>query len=142
MFARHGSARTEPEPPPSWEALKQACSANLPSSPLRQTLLPEVKSFVANNTRLTSWGILVTFTGVFLFAPGMVLRVWILSPTSAPQFVALGVTAVAFVVFSVWSFTLMLRVVGTGWHDILWVMPGGFGLLPNTNRLRRLDKQT
>ena len=27
MFVRHGSARTEPEPPPSWEALKQACSA-------------------------------------------------------------------------------------------------------------------
>ena len=96
----------------------------------------EVKSFVANHARLTSWGIVVTFSAILLFAPGLVLRVWILSQTAAPQFIALGAMAVAFAFFQGISLTLMLRVLGTGWHDLLWVFLGGFGLLPGTNRMR------
>jgi hypothetical protein len=104
----------------------------------------EVVSFVSNHVRLTSWGVLITFGGLILFPFAIVARIFVVSPVTGSDIirhVAIIVAASAVLLVQVFSFS-MVQVLGAeiGFTEYMWIMMGSFGLLPGTNRLRKIEE--
>ena len=96
----------------------------------------DAEHFFSNNIRVCSWGVLITILGLFLFGPGMALRVWIVSASRASQYVVVGVMGSCLVGLQV-AIVLLMGATGVDtWTELIVAFLGGFGLLPGTNRLR------
>lgn len=96
----------------------------------------EVRYFVSNHLRLTAGGVLITITGIFLFFPGIALRIWILSATATAQLLVVTLAALGFGTFSLFNIVVLPAVTGCRYRDVFVVWFGNFGLLPGTNKLR------
>lgn len=96
----------------------------------------DAKHFFCNNIRLSSWGVLTVILGIFLFGPGIALRVWIVSTSRASQYVVVGVMGVLIASLNV-AVVVMMGAVGCDtYYEVFLALLGGFGLLPGTNRMR------
>lgn len=95
----------------------------------------DAKHLFSNNIRVCSWGVLITILGLFLFGPGIALRVWIVSVSRASQYVAVGVMGAGIIGIQVAIVILMGATGIDTWREFFVAFLGGFGLLPGTNRL-------
>jgi hypothetical protein len=96
----------------------------------------EVRYFVSNHLRLTAWGVLITITGIFLFFPGIALRIWILSSTDTAQLLVVTLATLFLSLFGMFNVVILPAVTGCRYRDVLAVWFGNFGLLPGSNQLR------
>lgn len=96
----------------------------------------EVQYFVSNNLRLTAWGVLITIMGLFLFFPGIALRIWILSATDMAQTLVVTLATALLSLFALFNVMVLPAVTGCSYRDVFVVWLGNFGLLPGTNLLQ------